>query len=182
MMSTIVSLYERFSVLPTCTDSELRKAYRDLLFVTHPDRNPQDHDATGKTQSLTEAYAELKRHRAQPGSDDQPFVAVSFSFSSAVDIEKVASIKARLRAGWDALQQQPSDPLSALRFIHAAFEAEQEKSDLVMRLLADPLLIDLAPTLLSETTASEQDLARISHRVVAGVGFSGVAGRRLGFW
>jgi tetratricopeptide (TPR) repeat protein len=158
-MSTTSSLYERFGVLPSCTDSELRKAYCDLLFRSHPDQNPQDRDAKLKTQRLNEAYAELRDQRAQAAAGDRPIVTVSFSFSfsSAVDVQKVAGIKARLRASWDALQDQPSDPLRALQFIHAAFEAERINPDFVTRLLTDPILIDLASTLLSNAKEPERN-------------------------
>ena len=155
-MSRIASLYEDFGVLPTCTDSELRKAYRDLLFKTHPDQNQQDLDATLKTQHLNYAYAELKSHRAQAASGDQPSVTVPFSFSFAVDVQKVAGIKARFKASWEVLRDQPTDPVRALQFIHAAFQAERGDSDFVVCLLVDPILIDLASALLSDVTETER--------------------------
>lgn len=159
-MDTIASLYERFGVPSSCSDSELSKAYRELLFVTHPDRNPDDPDATLKTQRLTQAYAELKNYRSRAASGEQPDFTEWFAFSVqasfAVDVGRVAGIKTRFTASWEALQDQPTDPLRALRFIHAAFEAERGDSDFVVRLLVDPILIDLAATLLWDTTGADQ--------------------------
>jgi len=155
----IASLYEHFEVAPNCSDPELRKAYRDLVSRTHPDRNPQDPEATQKTQYTIEAYEALKNHRARGASVESNF-AQRFSFSVeasfAVNVAEVANVKARFKARWEAYRHQPTDPLRALQFIHAAFAAEQGDSEFVIQLLANPILIDLASTLLLDATGSDQ--------------------------
>lgn len=161
-MGAIESLSEQFGVLPSCTDSELRTAYRVLLFKTHPDRNHQDPTATIKTQDLNKAYAELKNRRKQASYGEQHGTGALHSDSSEpvfelVNVEKIAGIKTRFRASWNALRDDEDDPLRALAFVHAAFEAERGNSDIVTRLLAGPILIDLSSSLLTNSEASERD-------------------------
>jgi hypothetical protein len=87
-------------------------------------------------------------------------VRVWFSFSSEVDakrfLQRISDIKTQLRVSWEALQKSPADPLRALQFIHAAFEAERGNSEFVMNLLKDRVLIDLASTLLLNTTEPQR--------------------------
>jgi len=51
--------YEVLGVEKTCTDEELKKAYRKLAMKYHPDRNPDDKEAEEKFKEANEAYAIL---------------------------------------------------------------------------------------------------------------------------
>lgn len=51
--------YDILGVPRDSTDSAIKKAYRELSFNTHPDRNPSP-DASTKMQQLNEAYETLK--------------------------------------------------------------------------------------------------------------------------
>lgn len=161
-MAVTDSLYRLFGVSPTCTDDELRRAYRHALFDHHPDKNPhQVTVATVKTQQLTSAYAELKKRRAsQPtglqSTDDEHGIRITvdghefiiqFSFGGGVDVESIANRKASFRDEWKRFHENPSDPISALRLVHAAFRAEQQDS--LKDVLLNPVLIDSASLLLS---------------------------------
>lgn len=161
-MATTHSLYNLFEVPPTCTDDELRQAYHRALLEHHPDRNPhQVESATAKTQQLTLAYAELKNCRATQSAiphemdsghsikttvDGIEFT-IPFSFGGGVNLEDVGKRKTAFRDEWENFRRNPSDPLCALRLVHAAFRAEQQES--VKNLLLNPILIDLASLLLS---------------------------------
>lgn len=151
------SLYELFDVPPTCTEDELRRAYHDAILEQHPDRNPQDIEtATIKTQQITSAYAQLKNLRASQSADSESVSdttggglksTVEFSFSTGIDLEDIANRKIAFRNEWEKFRQHPSDPMSALRLVHAAFRAERQDS--LRGLLLNPILIDSASLLLS---------------------------------
>jgi len=51
--------YDALGVQPTATDIEIKKAYRKMAIVHHPDKNPDDPTASEKFQAIGEAYQVL---------------------------------------------------------------------------------------------------------------------------
>ncbi|KAF7549149.1 hypothetical protein G7Z17_g6561 [Cylindrodendrum hubeiense] len=51
--------YDALSVAPTATELEIKKAYRKMAIVHHPDKNPNDPTAHEKFQTIGEAYQVL---------------------------------------------------------------------------------------------------------------------------
>ncbi|KUI55740.1 hypothetical protein VP1G_10771 [Cytospora mali] len=51
--------YDALGVKPTATDLEIKKAYRKMAMVHHPDKNPDDPSAHEKFQAIGEAYQVL---------------------------------------------------------------------------------------------------------------------------
>ncbi|KAJ8130257.1 hypothetical protein O1611_g3372 [Lasiodiplodia mahajangana] len=51
--------YDALGVKPTATEIEIKKAYRKLAIVHHPDKNPNDPTAHEKFQTIGEAYQVL---------------------------------------------------------------------------------------------------------------------------
>lgn len=76
-------------------------------------------------------------------------VTMRFSFCDGIDIEDIAIRKAAFRNEWGDFLKNPSNPIRALRLVHAAFEAEQQ--DALRDLLLNPVLVDSASLLLSLT-------------------------------
>src|SRR5574344_717331 len=60
-------LYQTLGVSKTATAEEIKKAYRNLAFKYHPDRNPGDKAAEEKFKQINAAYSvlgdETKRHQ-----------------------------------------------------------------------------------------------------------------------
>ena len=52
--------YQVLSVSRDASESELKKAYRQLALKYHPDKNPGDHTAEDKFKEAAEAYEVLK--------------------------------------------------------------------------------------------------------------------------
>src|SRR3979490_969120 len=52
--------YEVLGVSRTCTEVELKAAFRKLAMQHHPDRNPGDNECEHKFKELNEAYDVLK--------------------------------------------------------------------------------------------------------------------------
>lgn len=50
------NLYTLLGVDKTATNAEIKKAYRRLVFVYHPDKNKTDPDAGSKFANITRAY------------------------------------------------------------------------------------------------------------------------------
>ena len=55
--------YEILSVSRNASESELKKAYRQLALKYHPDKNPGDHTAEEKFKAVSDAYTEIKKQR-----------------------------------------------------------------------------------------------------------------------
>ena len=52
--------YQVLNVSKQATESDLKKAYRQLAMKYHPDKNPGDHTAEEKFKEAAEAYEVLK--------------------------------------------------------------------------------------------------------------------------
>ena len=59
MSTTKRDYYEVLGVSRTCTEVELKSAYRKLALQYHPDRNPGNHEAEEKFKEASEAYGVL---------------------------------------------------------------------------------------------------------------------------
>ncbi|RHZ45454.1 J domain-containing protein, partial [Aspergillus thermomutatus] len=67
--------YDALGVPPTATELEIKKAYRKLAIVTHPDKNPGDETAHARFQAIGEAYQvlsneELRKRYDKYGKED----------------------------------------------------------------------------------------------------------------
>ncbi|KAI1375470.1 DnaJ-domain-containing protein [Hypoxylon crocopeplum] len=83
--------YDTLGVKPTATELEIKKAYRKLAIVHHPDKNPNDPTAHEKFQAIGEAYqvlsdADLRKAYDKYGKDSakptEGFVDPAEFFSS----------------------------------------------------------------------------------------------------
>lgn len=67
--------YKILGLERTCTEIEIKKAYRKQALIYHPDKNPDDPSAQEKFKDVNEAYETLsdaqKRHRYDSGVDLQ---------------------------------------------------------------------------------------------------------------
>lgn len=57
--------YEILSISPKSTVIDIRKAYHRLAVLHHPDKNPNDLDATKKFQQISEAYQVLSNEHSR---------------------------------------------------------------------------------------------------------------------
>ncbi|CAO2653253.1 Nn.00g026640.m01.CDS01 [Neocucurbitaria sp. VM-36] len=65
--------YKILGLSKDCTETEIKKAYRKLAIVHHPDKNPDDEDAADRFKEIQEAHETLsdpqKRERYDSGAD-----------------------------------------------------------------------------------------------------------------
>ncbi|KAI0517110.1 DnaJ domain-containing protein [Xylaria bambusicola] len=61
--------YDALGVQPTATELEIKKAYRKLAIIHHPDKNPNDPTAHEKFQTIGEAYQVLSDNELRAAYD-----------------------------------------------------------------------------------------------------------------
>lgn len=84
-------LYSLLEVAHSATDDEIKKAYRRLALKYHPDKNPDDPDATAKFQQISNAYAVLSDAKQRKIYDDTGLVGEDELASSGMppDVEEM---------------------------------------------------------------------------------------------
>jgi DnaJ-class molecular chaperone len=58
-VDTDIDYYSMLGVKPAASAEEIKRAYRQMVFRFHPDRNPGDDEAAGKFKEVIDAYAVL---------------------------------------------------------------------------------------------------------------------------
>ncbi|GFR00248.1 j domain-containing protein [Trichonephila clavata] len=83
------SLYDSLGLKSSATSSEIKKAYYDLTFKYHPDRNEGSVDASHKFRKVTEAYEILGNYGLRKRYDKGlPFPNMKSKTSSTGKIEE----------------------------------------------------------------------------------------------
>ena len=75
--------YDVLGVAKGASKEELKKAYRKLAMKFHPDRNPDDEQASEKFKELSEAYEILSDDQKRQTYDNFGHEGVNSSFSSS---------------------------------------------------------------------------------------------------
>ena len=85
-----MSLYEVLGVKRDASAAELRKAYRKLAMLNHPDKNLGDADAASRFLRVTLAYEVLsdasKRAKYDEGEGDDSRIFEGRDFAGASDL------------------------------------------------------------------------------------------------
>ncbi|KAB8236506.1 X-domain of DnaJ-containing-domain-containing protein [Aspergillus alliaceus] len=121
--------YDALGVPPTATELEIKKAYRKLAIVTHPDKNPDDETAHARFQAIGEAYQVLSdeelrkrydkfgKEDAVPGGgfeDPSEFFSMIFGGNAFVDLIGEISLMKDLTTTMDiTMQEMEEDELAA---------------------------------------------------------------------
>ncbi|KAJ5109521.1 hypothetical protein N7456_006196 [Penicillium angulare] len=115
------SYYDALGVPPTATELEIKKAYRKLAIVTHPDKNPGDETAHARFQAIGEAYQVLSnedlrkrydkfgKEESVPGGgfeDPSEFFSMIFGGEAFVDLIGEISLMKDLTATMDITMEQ----------------------------------------------------------------------------
>lgn len=69
--------YEVLGVHKNASDTEIKKAYRKLAMAHHPDRNPDNHEATEKFKEAAEAYEVISDPQKRAAYDQYGFAGVN---------------------------------------------------------------------------------------------------------
>lgn len=87
-----VNFYEYLQVKEDATPAEIKKAYRALAAIYHPDKNPGNPKCVEIMQTLNRVYEQLTKHRAEYDARlaelrraKQAQQAVYFDWGSAVN-------------------------------------------------------------------------------------------------
>lgn len=67
----MASYYEILGVSPNATFEEIKKAYRNLAFKYHPDKNPEDPSAELMFKKINEAYSVLSNGQSRKAYDSK---------------------------------------------------------------------------------------------------------------
>jgi molecular chaperone DnaJ len=81
--------YEVLGVARTCSDQEIKTAYRKLAMQHHPDRNPDDPHAEEKFKECSEAYSVLADPQKRAAYDRYGHAGVGTSGGAGVDFNSV---------------------------------------------------------------------------------------------
>ncbi|CAG8977284.1 hypothetical protein HYALB_00010904 [Hymenoscyphus albidus] len=116
--------YDALGVKPDATELEIKKAYRKLAIVTHPDKNPGDDTAHERFQAIGEAYqvlsdTELRKQydkygkdHAQPSegfADPAEFFGTIFGGEAFVDLIGEISLMKDLTKTMDITMQEQAE-------------------------------------------------------------------------
>jgi len=136
--------YDTLGVGPTASELEIKKAYRKLAIVHHPDKNPNDPTAHEKFQSIGEAYQVLsdkdlraaydkfgKDHaKPQEGfADPSEFFSSIFGGEAFVDWIGEISLMKDLTATMDITMQEEAEQAAKAEEEAATAGAEGAKKD-----------------------------------------------------
>ncbi|KAI0550521.1 DnaJ domain-containing protein [Xylaria curta] len=117
--------YDALGVQPTATEIEIKKAYRKLAIVHHPDKNPNDPTAHEKFQTIGEAYQVLSdkdlraaydkygKESAKPGEgfvDPAEFFSSIFGGEAFVDWIGEISLMKDLNTAMEITTEDQDDP------------------------------------------------------------------------
>ncbi|CAJ0548838.1 Ff.00g024510.m01.CDS01 [Fusarium sp. VM40] len=131
--------YDTLGVQPTATELEIKKAYRKMAIVHHPDKNPNDPTAHEKFQAIGEAYQVLSDSnlraaydkfgkdsaRPQEGfADPAEFFSSIFGGEAFVDWIGEISLMKDLTATMDITMQEEEEAAAAEA---AAAQAAEEE-------------------------------------------------------
>ncbi|TVY25126.1 putative J domain-containing protein [Lachnellula hyalina] len=113
--------YDALGVKPDATELEIKRAYRKLAIVTHPDKNPGDDTAHAKFQAIGEAYQVLSntdlrkqydkfgKDHAQPSegfADPAEFFGTIFGGEAFIDLIGEISLMKDLTKTMDITMQE----------------------------------------------------------------------------
>jgi len=135
--------YDTLGVQPTATELEIKKAYRKLAIVHHPDKNPNDPTAHEKFQAIGEAYQVLSdkdlraaydkfgKDSAKPTegfADPAEFFSSIFGGEAFVDWIGEISLMKDLTATMDITMQEEAEEEEAAAAA-AAVEGDEKKKN-----------------------------------------------------
>ncbi|KAH8646574.1 X-domain of DnaJ-containing-domain-containing protein [Tricladium varicosporioides] len=116
--------YDALQVKPDATELEIKKAYRKLAIVTHPDKNPGDDTAHERFQAIGEAYQVLSdtdlrkaydkfgKDHAQPSegfADPAEFFSTIFGGEAFIDLIGEISLMKDLTKTMDITMQEQEE-------------------------------------------------------------------------
>ncbi|KAF3810555.1 putative J domain-containing protein C3E7.11c [Colletotrichum gloeosporioides] len=144
--------YDTLGVKPAATDIEIKKAYRKLAIVHHPDKNPNDPTAHEKFQEIGEAYQVLsdkdlraaydkygKDHaKPQEGfADPAEFFTSIFGGDAFVDWIGEISLMKDLTATMDITMQEGEEGAEGAEGAEGEFPGTEEAKKESMKAAAD---------------------------------------------
>ncbi|TVY19496.1 putative J domain-containing protein [Lachnellula arida] len=133
--------YDALGVKPDATELEIKKAYRKLAIVTHPDKNPGDDTAHAKFQAIGEAYQVLSntdlrkqydkfgKDHAQPSegfADPAEFFGTIFGGEAFVDLIGEISLMKDLTKTMDITMQEQEQEQGEEAGVAEEFPGEAE--------------------------------------------------------
>ena len=135
------SYYDALGVKTTASELDIKKAYRKLAIITHPDKNPGDESAHARFQAIGEAYQVLSnkelrarydkygKEQAKPDQgfeDPAEFFGLIFGGEAFADLIGELSLMKDLTKTMDITAKQMEEE-EAAESAEAKMEAKDEK-------------------------------------------------------
>ncbi|PGH02253.1 hypothetical protein AJ80_08878 [Polytolypa hystricis UAMH7299] len=134
--------YDALGVPTTATELEIKKAYRKLAIITHPDKNPDDETAHERFQAIGEAYQVLSnddlrkqydkfgKDQAVPGGgfeDPAEFFSMIFGGDAFVDLIGEISLMKDLTTTMDITMQEQEEDEELAEAAEAKLNLDKEQ-------------------------------------------------------
>jgi hypothetical protein len=171
--------YQILQILPSASPQEVKKAFRQLALLYHPDRNNNDALATDRFKEIKEAYevlSNIKKRQAYhykkfASSYQHKIITPASILYQCIELRKFISIIQHYNIDYDLLSFQIKEILSAQNIAILEEEPDEVLNKKMMQLIieiCEPLpyhyFVPIAPLLISFANDTQKE--KVIHNIL----------------